>query len=59
MNKTNSRQRDLKNRIRVSTSVDKNLYNVFEDIAKETQIPKSKLYDMALELLAKKYNKQI
>ena len=59
MNKTNSRQRYLKNRIRVSTSVDKNLYNVFEDIAKETQIPKSKLYDMALELLAKKYNKQI
>ena len=59
MEKTNSRQRELKNRIRISSSVDKKLYDVFEEIANETKIPKSKLYDMALELLAKKYNKQI
>lgn len=59
MEKTNSRQRELKNRIRISSSVDKKLYEVFEEIANETKIPKSKLYDIALELLAKKYNKEI
>ncbi len=59
MEKTNSRQRELKNRIRISSSVDKKLYDVFEEIANETKIPKSKLYDMALELLAEKYNKNI
>lgn len=59
MEKTNSRQRELKNRIRISSSVDKKLYDVFEEIANETKIPKSKLYDMALELLAQKYNKNI
>ena len=59
MQKTNSRQRELKNRIRISSSVDKKLYEVFEEIANETKIPKSKLYDIALELLAKKYNKEI
>ncbi|SCH67399.1 Ribbon-helix-helix domain [uncultured Clostridium sp.] len=59
MEKANSRQRELKNRIRISSSVDKKLYDVFEEIANETKIPKSKLYDMALELLAQKYNKNI
>lgn len=59
MDKSNSRQRELKNRIRISSSVDKKLYDVFEEIANETKIPKSRLYDMALELLAKKYDKQI
>ena len=59
MEKTNSIQRELKNRIRISSSVDKKLYDVFEEIANETKIPKSKLYDMALELLAQKYNKNI
>lgn len=59
MKKTNSRQRELRNRIRISSSVDKKLYDVFEEIANETKIPKSKLYDMALELLAQKYNKNI
>ena len=59
MEKTNSRQRELKNRIRISSSVDKKLYDVFEEIANETKIPKSKLYDIALELLAEKYNKNI
>ena len=43
MEKTNSRQRELKNRIRISSSVDKKLYDVFEEIANETKIPKSKL----------------
>ena len=59
MEKTNSRQRELKNRIRISSSVDKKLYDVFEEIANETKIPNSKLYDTALELLAEKYNKNI
>lgn len=54
---SNSRQRELKNRIRISTSVDKKLYDKFEELSKDTKIPKSKLYDMAIELLLENYNK--
>lgn len=58
MNNTNSRQRELKNRIRVSTSIDKELNERFELLSKETRIPKSKLFDMAIELLLKDMSNQ-
>ncbi len=58
MNNTNSRQRELKNRIRVSTSIDKELNEKFELLSKETRIPKSKLFDMAIELLLKDMSNQ-
>ena len=43
MEKTDSRQRELKNRIRISSSVDKKLYDVFEEIANETENPKKQV----------------
>ncbi|WP_270304761.1 ribbon-helix-helix domain-containing protein [Terrisporobacter petrolearius] len=58
MNDKNSRQRELKNRIRVSTSIDKELNEKFELLSKETRIPKSKLFDMAIELLLKDMSNQ-
>ena len=58
MNNKNSRQRELKNRIRVSTSIDKELNEKFELLSKETMIPKSKLFDMAIELLLKDMSNQ-
>ena len=58
MNNTNSRQRELKNIIRVSTSIDKELNEKFELLSKETRIPKSKLFDMAIELLLKDMSNQ-
>lgn len=58
MNNANSRQRELKNRIRVSTSIDKELNEKFELLSKETKIPKSKLFDMAIELLLKDMSNQ-
>lgn len=63
MNGSNSRQRELKNRIRVSTSIDKELNKRLEELHEITKIPKSRLYDMAIELLLNdmsnryKYNK--
>lgn len=56
MDKKNSRQRELVNRTRVSTSIDTKLVERLEEVHKATKIPKSKLYDEALELLLKKYN---
>ena len=58
MNNANSRQRELKNRIRVSTSIDKELNEKFELLSKETKIPKSKLFDMAIELLLRDMSNQ-
>lgn len=57
MTEKNSRQRELKNRIRLSTSIKIENNELLNDIAESTQIPKSKLLDMAIELLAEKYNK--
>lgn len=56
--KTNSRQRELKNRIRVSTSIDKELYDKFEQLSSNTMIPKSKLFDKAIELVLKEMSNQ-
>lgn len=46
---------DLKNRVRTSDSVDKNLYEELKNISKKTKIPRSKLIDEAIELLLTKY----
>lgn len=56
MEHKNSRQRELVNRTRVSTSIDTKLVERLEEIHKATKIPKSKLYDEALEMLSKKYS---
>lgn len=45
------RNRDLKTRVRFSTSIDIDLNNKLEELSKTTRIPKSKLLDEAIELL--------
>nr|WP_302660413.1 ribbon-helix-helix domain-containing protein [uncultured Clostridium sp.] len=52
------RNKDLKNRIRFSTSLDKELSQKLENLSKSTRIPKSKLLDEAIELLLLKHNKE-
>lgn len=55
------KQRELVNRTRVSTSIDKELVEKLEELyVKELKkrVPKSKLYDEALELLLEKYDIQ-
>lgn len=49
------RNKDLKNRIRFSTSLDKELSAKLEELSKNTRIPKSKLLDEAIELLIEKH----
>ena len=46
---------NLKNRHAFSSAVDNKLYEAFEQIQKETRIPKSKLFDEAIQLLIEKY----
>ena len=50
---------DLKYRLKVSTSIDTNLSNAFDKLSNETRIPKSKLFDEAIEDLLKKYGKAV
>ena len=45
----------LVNRIKVTTSIDKELNKKIDELSKETRIPKSKLFDEAIELLLKKH----
>ena len=52
----NSRQRELKNRIRISSSIDINLNDSLRALSEQTKIPVSKLLDEAIELLLKKHN---
>ena len=52
----NSRQRQLKNRIRISSSIDINLNDKLKALSEETKIPISKLLDEAIELLLEKHN---
>lgn len=58
MTKDLARNKDLKNRIRFSTSMDIELSKKLEELSKETRIPKSKLVDEAIEMLVNKYNKE-
>lgn len=50
------RNRDLKNRIRFSTSLSKDLAEKLDCLSKQSRIPKSKLLDEAVELLLDKHN---
>lgn len=49
------RNKDLKNRVRFSTSLDKDLAKRLEDLSITTRIPKSKLVDEAIEMLLNKH----
>lgn len=55
MNTNLTRNKDLKNRVRFSTSMDKELAEKLEDLSKTTRIPKSKLVDEAIALLLKNH----
>ena len=58
MTKDLVRNKDLKNRIRFSTSMDIELSKKLEELSKQTRIPTSKLVDEAIEMLVNKYNKE-
>ena len=58
MTKDLVRNKDLKNRVRFSTSMDLELSKKLEELSKQTRIPKSKLVDEAIEMLVNKYNKE-
>ncbi|MCE5221926.1 MAG: ribbon-helix-helix domain-containing protein [Clostridium sp.] len=45
----------LKNRTRIGSAIDTDLYNQLKDLSKKTRIPISKLLDEALEDLLKKH----
>ena len=46
----------LVNRIKVTTSIDKELSKKIDELSDKTRIPKSKLFDEAIELLLKKHD---
>lgn len=50
-----ARNRDLKTRVRFSTSLDIELSSKLDNLSKTTRIPKSKLLDEAIELLIEKH----
>lgn len=58
MTKDLVRNKDLKNRVRFSTSMEIELAKKLEELSKETRIPKSKLVDEAIEMLVNKYSKE-
>ncbi|MNB79521.1 Ribbon-helix-helix domain protein [compost metagenome] len=53
-----TRNRGLVNRKALSNSLRNDLAERFDQIHKETDIPKSKLLDQAIELLIEKYDKK-
>ncbi|MEK5163202.1 ribbon-helix-helix domain-containing protein [Paenibacillus sp. FSL R5-0527] len=53
-----SGNRGLVNRKALSNSLRNDLAEQFDRLHKETDIPKSKLLDQAIELLLQKYNKK-
>lgn len=44
----------LKNRVRIGSAIDKDLYNKLQELSRETKVPISKLLDEAIELLMQK-----
>ena len=52
-------RKDLKTRTPVNCAVDNELNEKLIELSKETMIPKSKLLDVAIKLLLKKYKKWI
>ncbi|WP_154821344.1 MULTISPECIES: ribbon-helix-helix domain-containing protein [Clostridium] len=53
------RNKDLKNRVRFSTSLDKDLAKRLDDLSITTRIPKSKLVDEAIEMLLDKHENKL
>ena len=53
------RNKDLKNRVRFSTSLDKDLAKRLDDLSTNTRIPKSKFVDEAIEMLLAKHENNI
>lgn len=51
------KDKDLKNRIRYSSSFDIELLEGIKKLSKETDIPVSKLLDQGMRLILEKYNK--
>jgi metal-responsive CopG/Arc/MetJ family transcriptional regulator len=49
----------LKNRKRFTSSLDKKLVPLFDELAKSSRIPKSRLLDEAIEDLLKKHGKEV
>lgn len=47
------------NRARFTSSLDKKLVEPFDELAKKTRVPKSRLLDEAIEDLLKKYEKRM
>ena len=50
-----SENRGLKNRRAFSNAIDKEFFEVFEQLHTQTRIPKSKLLDEAIQMLIEKY----
>lgn len=48
----------LKNRTKIGSAVDKNLYTKLQELAKTTRIPISKLLDEAIVCLLEKHNQK-
>lgn len=48
----------LVTRTRLNTSIRNDLYPTFDEIHKKTKIDKTKLIDLAIELLIKEYEKK-
>jgi hypothetical protein len=49
--------RGLKNRTPISNAVDTELWLMFQQLARDTRIPQSKLLDEAIKDLLRKYDK--
>ena len=52
-----SENRGLKNRIAISTAIDKNLWAKLKEYSEETSIPISKLLDKAVDMFLNSLNK--
>ena len=55
----NKKTNELVNRTRFSNALRNDLNEAFNQLTKETSIPKSKLLDEAIELLLKQYNRPV
>ena len=53
------RKKKKKNRVRFSTSLDKDLAKRLDDLSITTRIPKSKLVDEAIEMLLDKHENKL
>lgn len=56
---TTEKKKRRVNRVQTATSIDIRLLKTLDRLTQETRIPKSKLYDEALELLFEKHGVEI